>query len=621
MRKLFFYLALLTIFVTSSWGACTTGNYRVSLNGQWCKGPSHPDLSDCSSSSRPCTESCAGEYCVNSISRNGYYYIDRISDTNYENYCVGSGSFLGNTMYGTFAIRCNTKAEADSIACEQEGGQWDGTSCVQGDTTSCETYKAVCEKAGGKFTGAPLGNGCNAYCELCDSPIFKEKIKAFGNSCCSQDLIPPDSSENLLCYDVLTQGGQGMASSQTCLADNSCVCGSPYNEETGEFNMVLYGEKCGAAEGSPNPSSSGSGSGENSSSSAAEDSSNIPKVQVMGLEGLMDSLHKIIYNTAEVDTTTQYMLMCMQNPELYCPSLIEDGDTTIVEGDTTIVNVEVPSDSAVIAEVSENVKNQGARTRNKLDSMQKAMIEEMQASDSARRYFDSSANHYRDSLLGIIGAEQIVEGNQTQALLDSVKGKLEGVIGELAGLGNKFDSMSLDLPDTTLDLGGKDTTRIMGTIDSLGTWVGTLISPDSAGGWGTPNVGGGYGDGSGYGFGLGQGSNDSAVGAYGRELKGLVSDTGAIGNILDTMSSWTEKFDFGAVASTGGCPSFLEKTYQINIAGVTFTMGSIGQYLCTPLAGIRTTMWDIGRMVLRAIVSIMCFLWLFRICTNEGKED
>ena len=29
MRKLFFYFALLTIFVTSSWGACKTGSWKV----------------------------------------------------------------------------------------------------------------------------------------------------------------------------------------------------------------------------------------------------------------------------------------------------------------------------------------------------------------------------------------------------------------------------------------------------------------------------------------------------------------------------------------------------------------------------------------------------------------
>ena len=335
--------------------------------------------------------------------------------------------------------------------------------------------------------------------------MFKQKLKAFGLACCNENLTPPDSSENQICWDELAGGGTGMSWSQSCLSDNSCLCGVPY-DENGNFNMSEYAQKCGAAEGGQDPNSSASEGGSSSSSSSANDSSSVPQVQVLGLEGLMDSLHKIIYNTAEVDTTTTFMLMCMQNPELYCPSLLgssSSGDTIIIEGDTTIVNV--PSDSAIIAEVSENIKNQGARTRIKLDSMTKELLDSMSQSDSAYRAFDSSANFHRDSLLGIIGAMQIVEGNETQALLDSVKGKLEGVIGELAGFGDKLDSLELNLPDTTIDLGGSDTATIRGTIDSLGTWVGTLISPDSAGGWGSQNSDGSYGDGSGYGFGIKKG--------------------------------------------------------------------------------------------------------------------
>lgn len=625
MHKIF-YLLLVSFFVTapSAWGACYEVNSGTNQYFQQNICSSTDSYYNCQKGSYSITLGCSicGSGTIeNAVS--GSYYCTNFR-ANYLRCSYYSHSDMAHVSYTV----CDTKTEVDSVDCALTGGIIVEGECVQGDTTSCETYKSQCEAGGGTFSGTELANGgCAAHCSLCESDLFKKKIKAFATSCCAQDLIPPDSSENQICWDIVGGGeGAGMSESQSCLSDNSCICGFP-SDENGEFNILEYNSKCGAYGENTDGEGEGtsSGGGGSSSSGASEDSSEVPMVQIMGLEGLMDSLHKIIYNTAEVDTTTQFMLMCLQNPELYCPSLIDtsitEGDTIIIEGDTIIINI--PSDSVLLNEISKNVQSQGARTRTKLDSMENALIDSMKASDSVQRAFETEANKYRDSLIGIVGATQVVEGNETQALLDSVVGRLDGVLNELAGFGNDSagqDTFVLDLPDTTLDLGGTDTATIKGTIDSLGEWVSSIVSPDSTGGWGNQNPDGSYGDGTGYGFGITASDNEQAIGQVGGFIRGQL-DTGAISNVLDTLGSWHGKFDFGVAASTGGCPSALTKTYSVTIAGATFEIGGVGQYLCTPISGINTTMWDIGRLLLRAVVSIMCFLWLFKVCTSEGKED
>lgn len=130
---------------------------------------------------------------------------------------------------------------------------------------------------------------------------------------------------------------------------------------------------------------------------------------------------------------------------------------------------------------------------------------------------------------------------------------------------------------------------------------------------------------------------DSAVGAYGvpdmrdsipSAVEGIrtktrnMRDSIAGGAIGDSVNAWSQAFLNNGVLTGNGsntCPAALTRGVAFTFPHVgTIQAGSLGQYLCTPVAGLSVTLWQVARLLMRALVAIACMWWLFREVTGTA---
>lgn len=136
---------------------------------------------------------------------------------------------------------------------------------------------------------------------------------------------------------------------------------------------------------------------------------------------------------------------------------------------------------------------------------------------------------------------------------------------------------------------------------------------------------------------------DSAVGAYdvpdmsdsiAPTLQAVRGDVIAMrdsitgGVIGDSVNAWRNAFLNNGVLSGDGsntCPNVLTRQISFTFPHVgTIQAGTLGRYLCTPIAGFSVTLWQVARMLLRALVAIGCMWWLFKEVTGTtsgGSSD
>ena len=136
---------------------------------------------------------------------------------------------------------------------------------------------------------------------------------------------------------------------------------------------------------------------------------------------------------------------------------------------------------------------------------------------------------------------------------------------------------------------------------------------------------------------------DSAVGAYDvpdmsdsiaptlQAVRGDIAamrDSIAGGVIGDSVNAWRNAFLNNGVLSGDGsntCPNVLTRQISFTFPHVgTIQAGTLGRYLCTPIAGFSVTLWQVARMLLRALVAIGCMWWLFKEVTGTtsgGSSD
>lgn len=95
----------------------------------------------------------------------------------------------------------------------------------------------------------------------------------------------------------------------------------------------------------------------------------------------------------------------------------------------------------------------------------------------------------------------------------------------------------------------------------------------------------------------------------------------------DSVGKWQNALTNNGVISGAGadaCPAVLMRTWDVPLGVTTASIGPLGKYLCTPFAGSLTG-WALARVLLRALVSIFCMIWLFKavmgIDGGNNEED
>ena len=136
---------------------------------------------------------------------------------------------------------------------------------------------------------------------------------------------------------------------------------------------------------------------------------------------------------------------------------------------------------------------------------------------------------------------------------------------------------------------------------------------------------------------------DSAVGAFdvpdmsdsiAPTLQGIRGEVAAMrdsianGAMGDSVDAWTNAFlNNGVLTGSGSntCPAPLTRQVSFTFPHVgTINAGTLGRYLCSPIAGFSVTLWQVARMLLRALVAIGCMWWLFKEVTGTttgGQND
>ena len=84
----------------------------------------------------------------------------------------------------------------------------------------------------------------------------------------------------------------------------------------------------------------------------------------------------------------------------------------------------------------------------------------------------------------------------------------------------------------------------------------------------------------------------------------------------DSVDKWENTLlNNGVISGSGSdaCPAVLQRTWNVGlgIAG-NVTFGPLGKYLCAVVPGAGVTFWALARVLLRALVSIACMVWLFK---------
>jgi hypothetical protein len=96
----------------------------------------------------------------------------------------------------------------------------------------------------------------------------------------------------------------------------------------------------------------------------------------------------------------------------------------------------------------------------------------------------------------------------------------------------------------------------------------------------------------------------------------------------DSVDKWTDALvDNGVITGSGSanCPAVLTRTWDVPLGVTTANVGPLGKYLCASVPAVGVTLWALARVLLRAVVSIACMVWIFKavlgIDGGNNEED
>lgn len=500
----------------------------------------------------------------------GCNYVYRPSN----HYSCPDGNMRASSVLCHFSIRCDTRAEADSVNCVNNGQEWVNGSCkepVTEDTETMEKVKQQCQKLGGtsQFRYNEQGNVIG-YCDICGqdekgnytSTVVQQIAEDLKRECCGRlgefgDAILKCNPQEGGCFGADCDWAASGYNAYSLPQPNVCDLGAPLDPVTGlPAKCAEFADTTGSG-GGDGPSSSSSGS--ESSSSGAGD----PMVD--GLEDIKDTLHKML----QMDT------ILSQNDTMIHWDLVEvikelqkDKKDTFqinIAGDTIIVQP---------ADVHFNPTIQGDTIIVNNDSLAGAIQALAEAMANIR---GDSSGSYNDS-----------------ALMAAIWGDTAGhSLGDTSGWGDS--------------LGG-----LQGKIDSLGFGSGAYGDCDTTGGKTCDEQ---Y---------IGKDGIATAAGKYKDLAKGLRDSVLENGPVHDSVQAWSNLFKSEKLSGGGSnaCPTILTKTWSVDFKLTQVEIGPLGKYVCSPIMG-NITPWQVGRTLLRALVAIACMWWLFRqaMGVSGGSDD
>lgn len=489
-------------------------------------------------------------------------------------YSCPDGNMKSSSVFCKFSIRCDTRAEADSVNCVNNGQEWVNGSCkepVTEDTETMEKVKQQCQKLGGtsQFRYNEQGNVIG-YCDICGqdekgnytSSVVQQIAEDLKRECCGRlgefgDAILKCNPQEGGCFGADCDWAASGYNAYSLPQPNVCDLGAPLDPVTGlPAKCAEFADTTGSG-GGDGPSSSSSGS--ESSSSGAGD----PMVD--GLEDIKDTLHKML----QMDT------ILSQNDTMIHWDLVEvikelqkDKKDTFqinIAGDTIIVQP---------ADVHFNPTIQGDTIIVNNDSLAGAIQALAEAMANIR---GDSSGSYNDS-----------------ALMAAIWGDTAGhSLGDTSGWGDS--------------LGG-----LQGKIDSLGLGSGAYGDCDTTGGKTCDEQ---Y---------IGKEGIATAAGKYKDLAKGLRDSVLENGPVHDSVQAWSNLFKSEKLSGGGSnaCPTILTKTWSVDFKLTQVEIGPLGKYVCSPIMG-NITPWQVGRTLLRALVAIACMWWLFRqaMGVSGGSDD
>lgn len=96
----------------------------------------------------------------------------------------------------------------------------------------------------------------------------------------------------------------------------------------------------------------------------------------------------------------------------------------------------------------------------------------------------------------------------------------------------------------------------------------------------------------------------------------------------DSVDKWTDALvDNGVITGSGSanCPAVLTRMWDVPLGVTTASVGPLGKYLCASVPAVGVTLWALARVLLRAVVSIGCMVWIFKavlgIDGGNNEED
>ena len=457
---------------------------------------------------------------------------------------------------------CDTKCEADSIACINSGEQWDSQNCqcktcTEPDTTFKESSCAY-DAEKGKYL-----NIVNTITRT-DCEVTVKEDKYYSLTC---DTTCNENSE-LTCMGSIDGVNVYLRSCNgkvvKCEADGSCDAA---------IRKVAAGE-CENPNDPPSPSSSASGSssseqGSSSSGGTGED-----------WEWLKDSLHAIHVTNRDSLGAINHNLENMQ------PFVAGTYDqVTDLAGTAHDINSNILTSFDFLNDIKQNTYNT-ANSTNNINS---------KLTNTNQLLTDLNNKNWNVTVrpeITVQGDTNIVNvqtdtAKSGAAILDFLKGIFKGADttnnynpSDTAGTGHVLDSLMDKIGDLVSDSG------YLTVRDSVGVAVTSMHGSYNA---------------------LRDTLAHSAINDSLNRWKEAITNNGVIqGNGSDN------------------CPSILERDWELNFGlGVTITAGHLGRYICTPIGGLNITIWALCRVLLRAIVAICCMIWLYKtvLGIDGGSND
>lgn len=636
-----------------SWGSCydSPGSPVATSRSSCYYGENCGESKTCDETAVQCQYFQCDSRMLGTGSLSGRYFfgcsrnIGKECDNSSSKSCVlTNGSFSRCDCIGW----CQTENEADSVQCEMDGGEWNGSECGFSSSSSTESSSSSwedvdacedddvyndCKNVGGTWEQGYTEDGvCRGNCNWCDTELWKQYEKAAKSNCCDigtapqsgslcQNIVPPFTGTNESYMMQACQVGVPSNFSNWC-RDSSGTDTTETDDEPNCFGSNCPSsssdEEISSSSAEPGSSSSydreeceagggiwddetescifdSSGEGSSSSEGGGGDGGGDKDTTSAGGDGDFEYNYHPKLDTIIKWLKRQYALLDDVGESV--TTSLDANTAKVLERLTTWRPEMLDSLLSAVKQVGKgdttlvNVESSDTLLYDRIDSVM-SLIEHL---DSLGRQNDGK---FQDSLLGVLNTIGFGSGG------DSLGGYWDGD----SAIGALIDSLS----------GLFDTTGWKEWFDTTGMGNGNCIGGENDCGLdsilseGVDSVLAGFTD----------SRNDSLAGVIGGQIKGLI-DSGAVGAFTDSLDKMVEMFNFNRFSGNGGCPPFLTESAEINLGGVSVELDGVGNLLCTTKVSIfGKTPWEIGRALIRAILAITCMFWLFRVATGaQGGDD